>query len=311
MSAPPSFGDAPHDSEPDPATVETSVEPLSATADAPADTVVSPSGRPAVAGMIGAGESDRASRFWWDSDAEDYHRRHGGFLGTDRPDGDFVWCPEGLREADLGLLGPIEGRDILEVGCGSALCARWLAANGAGRVVGIDISAGMLGRAAAAIAASPGPQPYLVQASAQRLPLAANSFDAACSAFGAVPFVADTAGVMAEVARVLRPGGRWVFSVNHPFRWAFLDDPGPEGLIATLSYFDRTPYTEYEDGRLTYVEHHRTVGDRIRDIVSAGLVLDDLIEPEWPEDGETSWEQWSPLRGQLLPATAIFVCHKP
>jgi hypothetical protein len=35
------------------------------------------------------------------------------------------------------------------------------------------------------------------------------------------------------------------------------------------------------------VEHHRTLGDRVRDIVSAGLVLDDLVEPEWPEDDDT------------------------
>ena len=32
---------------------------------------------------------------------------------------------------------------------------------------------------------------------------------------------------MREVARVLRPGGRWVFAVNHPMRWIFPDDPGP------------------------------------------------------------------------------------
>ena len=40
--------------------------------------------------------------------------------------------------------------------------------------------------------------------------------------------------VMREVARVLRPGGRWVFSVTHPMRWAFPDDPGPEGLTVDL-----------------------------------------------------------------------------
>ena len=36
-------------------------------------------------------------------------------------------------------------------------------------------------------------------------------------------------------------------------------------------------------GAATYVEHHRTLGDRVRDIVAAGLVLDDLVEPEWPD----------------------------
>lgn len=175
----------------------------------------------------------------------------------------------------------------------------------------MDISAGMLRHARLGAAAS-GVSVPLVQASADQLPFADESFDVACSAFGAVPFVADSGAVMREVARVLRPGGRWVFSVTHPMRWIFPDDPGPRGLTVAQSYFDRTPYVEVDDqGRATYVEHHRTLGDYVRQIVGAGLVLTDLIEPEWPEGHTREWGQWSPLRGELFPGTAIFSCHKP
>jgi SAM-dependent methyltransferase len=251
-------------------------------------------------------ESERASRLWWDADADDYLGEHGQDIG----DVDFVWCPEGLREADAALLGDVRGLRVLEVGCGSAPCARWLAEQGA-YPVALDLSGAMLQHAAALGVKTGIPVP-LVQAGAERLPFADSSFDITCSAFGAVPFVAEPDRVMREVARVLRPGGRWVFAVNHPMRWMFSDDPGPDGLTVQQSYFDRTPYVEVNAlGRATYVEHHRTLGDRIRDIVSAGLVLDDLIEPEWPEGRETVWGQWSPLRGALFPGTAIFVCHKP
>ncbi|HWM56619.1 MAG TPA: class I SAM-dependent methyltransferase [Pseudonocardia sp.] len=251
-------------------------------------------------------ESQRASRSWWDADADDYLAEHGPDLG----DADFVWGPEGLREADAGLLGDVAGARVLEVGAGSAPCARWLLAQGA-RPVALDLSGAML-RHAAALGARTGLVVPLVQAGAERLPFRAASFDLACSAFGAVPFVADPARVMAEVARVLRPGGRWVFAVNHPMRWVFPDDPGEEGLTVRQSYFDRTPYVEVDaTGAATYVEHHRTVGDRIRDVVAAGLVLDDLVEPEWPPGRERVWGQWSPLRGALFPGTAIFVCHRP
>jgi SAM-dependent methyltransferase len=255
---------------------------------------------------VSEAQTRAANRRWWDADAADYLAEHGDFLGS----ADFLWCPEGLRESSARLLGPVAGARVLEVGCGSAPCARWLAAQGA-RVAGVDLSAGMLRHAVDAARETGIPVP-LVQADAGQLPFAAASFDLACSAFGAVPFVADSAAVMREVARVLRPGGRWVFAVNHPMRWGFPDDPGEAGLTVRQSYFDRTPYVEVDSaGEPTYVEHHRTLGDRIREIVAAGMLLEDVVEPEWPPGLDHQWGQWSPLRGALFPGTAIFCCRCP
>jgi SAM-dependent methyltransferase len=199
---------------------------------------------------------------------------------------------------------------VLEVGCGAAMCSRWLATQGAVPVA-FDLSAGMLRHASDAARRS-GVRVPLVQADAQYLPFADEAFDLACTAFGAVPFVADSARVMREVARVLRPGGRWVFATTHPLRWVFPDDPGPAGLTAQTPYFDRSPYVEVDEtGEPTYVEHHRTLGDRVRELVGAGLQLVDLIEPEWPAGHTREWGQWSPLRGALVPGTAIYVAIKP
>lgn len=251
-------------------------------------------------------ESVGANRRWWDGAADDYQAEHGAFLGDAR----FVWCPEGLDEAAAGLLGDVSGARVVEVGCGAAQCGRWLVSQGA-RVLALDLSAGQLAHARR-LSEATGIAVPLVQADAGRLPIRDAGVDLACSAFGAVPFVADSAAVMREVARVLRPGGRWVFSVTHPIQWCFPDDPGPRGLKARESYFDRTPYVEVDaQGAASYVEHHRTLGDRIREIVAAGLVLHDVVEPEWPADNARVWGQWSPLRGRLIPGTAIFVCVKP
>jgi SAM-dependent methyltransferase len=267
-------------------------------------------GYPAAGGVarhpVGPEESVRANRRWWDAAAPAYLAEHGADLG----DIDFLWCPEGLREDDARLLGDVAGRRVLEIGCGSAPCSRWLLRAGA-RPVALDLSAGMLARAAGLNRAN-GLAVPLLQADAGALPLAGASVDLACSAFGGLPFVADAGSVFAEVARVLRPGGRFVASVNHPLRWPFPDSPDPEDLRVVSSYFDRTPYVETaDDGRTVYVEHHRTVGDWVRAVVGAGLVLVDLVEPEWTPGRIETWGQWSPERGALVPGTLILVTEKP
>ncbi|MEU0686613.1 class I SAM-dependent methyltransferase [Streptomyces uncialis] len=250
-------------------------------------------------------ESSRANRGWWDSNADEYQSDHGAFLGDDR----FVWGPEGLDEADARLLAPADGlkdRRVLEIGAGAAQCSRWLAAQGA-LPVALDLSHRQLQHALRI----GGDGVALVEADAGTLPFRDGSFDLACSAYGALPFVADPVAVLREVRRVLRPGGRFVFSVTHPIRWSFPDEPGPEGLSVSASYFDRTPYVEQdEDGAAVYVEHHRTVGDRVRDVVAGGFRLVDLVEPEWPLWNREEWGGWSPLRGHLIPGTAIFVCDR-
>ncbi|MFF0576430.1 class I SAM-dependent methyltransferase [Streptosporangium saharense] len=255
---------------------------------------------------VGAEETSRANRGWWDGAADEYQAEHGDFLR----DSGFVWCPEGLDEADARLLGDVAGRDVLEIGCGAGQCGRWLVGQGA-RVVAFDLSFRQLQHSHRIDLDSASRLP-VVQADAEVLPFADGSFDLACSAFGALPFVADPGAVLSEVRRVLRPGGRLVFSVSHPIRWAFPDDPGPAGLTSDRSYFDRSPYVEIgADGEASYVEHHRTMADWVGHIVGSGLVLRGLTEPEWPRGHEREWGGWSPLRGRLLPGTAIFTCVRP
>lgn len=247
--------------------------------------------------------SQQANRADWDRYADEYQATHGAFLGDDG----FLWGPEGVGEDTVRALGDVTGRRVLELGCGAAQCSRWVLRHG-GTPIGLDLSYRQLqhGRR---IDEQLGTRVPTVCAGAAELPFGEDTFDVVFSSFGALQFVADADALTRDIARVLRPGGRFAFSVTHPTRWMFPDDPGPGGLTASQSYWDRTPYAEVDSqtGEVTYVEHHRTIGDWVRALAAAGFRLIDLVEPEWPADHDRVWGGWSRTRGLLTPGTAIFV----
>jgi len=250
-------------------------------------------------------EAVRANRGDWDRTADDYQDEHGDFLR----DVGFVWCPEGVDEADARLLGDVAGRRVLEIGCGAAQCGRWLTTRGA-NVVGIDLSFRQL-QHSRRIDDSTGLAVPVVCSSATALPVASASVDLACSAFGAFPFIVDIEAALGEVARVLVRGGRIVFSVVHPARWMFPDDPSASGLTVTRSYFDRCPYVETDAaGNPSYVEPHHTLEDWTRALVGAKLEITDLHEPVWPPEHLRVWGAWGPVRGALVPGTLIISATK-
>ena len=246
-------------------------------------------------------ETRRANRRDWDAYADEYQATHGEFL---RDDG-FVWGPEGIDESELRILGGVDGKSVLEIGCGAAQCARSLVARGA-RSFGLDLSFRQLQHSQRIDDALDLRVP-VVLGTATDLPFADKSFDVAFSSFGALQFVEDIARCVAEVARVLRPGGRFAFSITHPIRWSMPDDPSSEGLVVTSSYWDRTPYVEEDPdtGEAKYVEHHRTLGDWVALLAGEGFRIVRLDEPQWPEGHDRVWGGWGPERGRLIPGTAI------
>jgi SAM-dependent methyltransferase len=247
--------------------------------------------------------SRAANRRDWDAYADEYQATHGEFLH----DVGFVWCPEGVDEADARILGEVAGKAVLELGCGAAQCSRWLVTRGA-RAVGLDLSHRQL-QHARRIDEDTGVVVPVVCATATDLPFADDTFDTVFCAFGALQFVGEVERAVREVGRVLSSGGVFAFSVTHPIRWSMPDDPTSAGLVVTSSYFDRTPYVEEDDqGEVRYVEHHRTLGDWVGILARCGFRLTDLLEPEWPTGHERVWGGWGPVRGALVPGTAIFRC---
>ena len=102
----------------------------------------------------------------WNADSDTYQAEHGAQLAAS---GGLAWGVWKIPEAELGILGVVEGRDVLELGCGAAQWSIALAKQGA-RPVGLDLSETQLAHARVLMAEA-GVDFPLVHASAEAVPL--------------------------------------------------------------------------------------------------------------------------------------------
>ena len=226
----------------------------------------------------------------WDAAADDYQARHGAELSATEP----RWGMWQVPEAELGILGDVEGKDVLEYGCGAA---QWsiLLARARARPVGLDNSARQLEHARR-LMADAGVDFPLVHASAGEAPFADASFDIVFCDHGAMTF-ADPYVTIPEVARVLRPQGVFAFSHSTPLSLICWGDD--DRLAAEL----QRPYfglhrVEWPDEP---VEFNLPQSEWIRLFRASGLVVERLHEVQPPEGAtstyrtseETAWaRQW-------------------
>jgi ubiquinone/menaquinone biosynthesis C-methylase UbiE len=121
------------------------------------------------------------------------------------------------RPAILELCEPVAGLRMLDLGCGEGYCSRALRQRGAEAVYGMDLSEGMIEAARSREAEDNLGIHYEVGCATEFKQFADGEFDLVVAVFlFNYLTIAQTQSCMAEVARVLRPGGRFVFSVPHP-----------------------------------------------------------------------------------------------
>jgi SAM-dependent methyltransferase len=225
----------------------------------------------------------------WEADSEEYQRRNRGQLNRWDRLGWGVWD---IPEDRVHALGDVSDLDALELGCGACQFGIKVAMRGA-RVVGLDFSAGQLAAAPPNFDET-GVRFPLVRASAEELPFADESFDLIFCDHGATSFT-DPALTIPGCARVLRPGGLLVFSINTPFIsvcWG--DDDMPPGRELRRPYFgDRRRVLQEETGPL--VEYRPTYGEWIRLFRSSDLTIEDLIELRPDPDADTTYVDYAPL----------------
>lgn len=231
--------------------------------------------------------------------------------------------------AFFAMLPPVAGLRVLDVGCGEGTNTRLLADRGA-KVVGVDVSREMIAAARDQEARQPRMIEYHVASGSDLRLFGDCSFDAAVSTM-AMMDLADYAGCVREVARVLRAGGFFQFSITHPCgftpRWRWVrDERGRREGFLVGNYFSfeaiepRQALDEWFFGAapaevkaaarpFRIPRFFRTLSEYFNTLVEAGFVVERMCEPHAGEQSARDCPNVADTR--LAPYFLVFLCRKP
>lgn len=238
---------------------------------------------------------------------------------------DVHYGPISPGESELKLLGDVKGKDVLEIGCGGGQNAIVLAKWGA-RSVGLDISEEQI-KYARKLAKREGVGVPFYIGNMEDLSMFHNeSFDIVLSSF-AIGYVENLARTFQEVFRVLRAKGLFVFCGVHPIaNRGRVIRYGKRRIWGVSNYFDRRRriWRWKTEGKVAkFYGCHRTIQDYFNLLVTAGFVVEKILEPEpYPlnkmseaerkripyvhEDFVKDYDLW-----RRIPYTILFKAKKP
>lgn len=222
------------------------------------------------------------------------------------------------KPAMFNKLPDLTGCRVLCIGCGSGEELDMLMARGASNIYGIDISESLIELARQAY-----PQAtFFVLSMEERQPFEDESFDYVYSSL-TLHYSDDWSGILAEARRLLRPGGRMLFSTHHPVKWGSLvargdvqdtfmmgyERPKAGSPQVYGDYLGSRRISDQWFGTMAVEYFHRPLSAIMRDILSSGLSVMDFLEPMPTEEAKTEnpgfWEIHS-----RIPLFMIFELRK-
>jgi SAM-dependent methyltransferase len=215
------------------------------------------------------------------------------------------WGIWNVPETEVGALPDVGGMDVVELGCGTAYVSAWLARRGA-RPIGIDLSENQLATARAMQAEHKLEFP-LVHASAENVPLSAESADLVISEYGASLWC-DPDLWLKEASRLLCADGRLVFLTNSLMVALCAPDVGPatDRLLRDQRGLRVVEY-ESDDG----VEFHLAHSDWINTLGRHGFAVIAMHELYAPDDAQQTKYEWAtPEWARRWPVEEIWVARR-
>jgi len=195
---------------------------------------------------------------------------------------DITWGVWSTPESAVRVLPEVKGKDVVELGCGTAYVGAWLKRRGARRVVGVDLTPAQLATAQR-LNRTTGLGLELVEANAESVPLRDGAFDLVVSEYGASIWC-DPFKWIPEAARLLRSGGELVFMRNSTLSMLCMPHTGKvrERLVRPQRGMYRFDWTDDDPG----VEFHLGAGDLIRLLRANSFEILDMVELFAPEDAQ-------------------------
>lgn len=238
-------------------------------------------------------EDARKNRAMWEASSDAYEQRHAAALAGRSA---MAWGLWRIPEAELRVLGDVQGKDVLEFGCGAARWSIALVGRGA-RPVGLDLSPRQLQHARRNMDEA-GVDFPLLEASAEDVPLPDASFDIVFCDWGAMTFC-DPYRTVPQAARLLRPGGLFAFMTASPIQCLCQDMQADKLTNSLLNDYFGMKRLEWDDE----VNFQLPYGEWIRLFKRNGFVIEDLIETQPPlgatstyrDAGETEWGRRWPM----------------
>ncbi|GAA0481666.1 hypothetical protein Ade02nite_57170 [Paractinoplanes deccanensis] len=199
----------------------------------------------------------------------------------------------------LELAGPVSGLRVLDLACGHGRVSRELAARGA-EVTGVDVSAALLAKAREL---GPPAVHYVLADAARMDVLPAGAFDTVVCNFG-LSDIDDLDGALAEVGRLLRAGGSFVFSILHPCFAGTAEVAGswPFGSAYADERFWITD-NERATLRRQVGANHRRLATYVNTLSRHGLGVTAMAEPPAPA-------QWGDSPAARMPVFLVARCVK-
>lgn len=224
--------------------------------------------------------------------------------------------PLAATEDELNLIPDLHGKRALELGCGSGHSLAYLWASKSARELwGLDFSKEQISFAKELLAQK-GISARLFLSSMDENPgIPEDYFDLIVSIY-ALGWTPDLSHTLALVYSYLKPGGRFIFSWEHPAYRSLRYEADIAKYVFETSYLDEVPVLKPSWREAEIVINHRKLSTYLNAVVQSGLLLEQIIESEpntaLAREQDFAPEKWySVPRSKLIPTTFIVKAKKP